>query len=75
MEPVDYDLEEHFNEEDMSEIVSNCCGVGCLGDSDICSDCIEHCEPITLGEYLFRENEDTECDEADALKELKNEES
>lgn len=31
------------------EIVSNCCGVDLLHlDSDICSQCLEHCEPEEL---------------------------
>ena len=30
--------------------VSNCCGADMYCDSDICPDCLEHCEPINPDE-------------------------
>ncbi len=72
-EHVDSDLENHYNKEEMSEIVSNCCGVGCLGESTICSECLEYCERVTLGYFLLTEYENAECDKADAKIELERE--
>ena len=39
-------------------MVSNCCGASVYDDTDICSDCKEHCEQIEDYEYeeIQREN-------------------
>ena len=35
----------------MEEIVSNCCSATLLDlESDLCSQCLEHCDPINLEE-------------------------
>ena len=33
----------------IDEIVSDCCTVKIHCDTDICSDCLEHCEPVYIG--------------------------
>ena len=54
-----YNLPNHDNwklispfedEEEDPIIVSNCCGVYIYEETDICSGCKEHCEPIDEGE-------------------------
>ena len=39
-------------------MVSNCCGASLYEETDVCSDCKEHCEPIEDYEYeeIQREN-------------------
>ena len=40
------------------DMVSNCCGAVLYDDTDVCSDCKEHCSPIEDYEYeeIQREN-------------------
>ena len=38
-------------------MVSNCCGASVCEETDICSDCNEHCEPIEDYEYEERQRE------------------
>ena len=38
------------DEEEEPIIVSNCCAVYIFEDTDICSNCREHCAPIDEGE-------------------------
>ena len=33
------------------DMVSNCCGARVCDETDVCSDCKEHCEPIEDYEY------------------------
>ncbi len=66
-------LNKHFEDEELDELISNCCGQSLLGESTICSECLEYCERVTLGYFLLTEYENAECDKADAARELKNE--
>ena len=61
----DNQLNKHLAEQDV-RILSNCCGAELLGDTEICSDCIEHCSPTREDEYLADEYENAMCDKADA---------
>lgn len=47
--------------DDMYEDVSNCCGARII-DSDICSDCYEHCSPEE-NEYSKKVSHDVEMGE------------
>ena len=75
-EPVDYDLDRHFEEQQMLEMISVCCGgsvyINNLGD-DICMECQTACEIISKGDWLFNQRVDAECDAAYAKKELESE--
>lgn len=37
---------------DLDEYLSNCCGAPLLGESDICSKCKEHSEPMEREEWF-----------------------
>jgi len=65
---LDRQLEKHNNEQEMAIEVSNCCGEQMIDDSDICTHCGEHCESLPLGEHLYNEKENAECDKADELR-------
>ena len=39
------------------DMVSNCCGARVYDETDVCSDCKEHCEPIEDYEYDERQRE------------------
>ena len=40
------------------EELSGCCGAAIYENTDICSDCLEHCEPMSEEEYFGEENEE-----------------
>lgn len=68
----DKQLNTHYEEEEMADEVSNCCGVHIiLGDA--CSRCKEHCEVTTRGEWMYEKETDARCDEADAKIEMERE--
>ena len=58
-------LNKHL-EEDNSEL-SNCCNAEILEDSDVCSECMEHCVTVT------EDYENAMCDKADSERELERE--
>ena len=76
---MDYDsylereTEKYYEEQEYAMSVSNCCGVY-VEDGDICQDCSEHCEVISLGEYEYVKYEDAMCDKADSDRDLAREE-
>lgn len=41
-----------------SEELSNCCGAKAYGETDICSDCKEHCELETMEELMDDDSEE-----------------
>ena len=53
--------------------VSNCCGKYQLEDTDICSECNEHSDEISTGDYNYMELEMAMCDKADSERELRRE--
>ena len=57
MNKVDSDLQKHYQNIEMSVEVSNCCGEQIVDETDICSKCKEHCEAISLSEYLYQQEE------------------
>ncbi len=57
MDRVDSDLQKHYQNIEISIEVSNCCGVQIVDETDICSKCKEHCEAISLSEYLYQQEE------------------
>ena len=67
---LDRQLEKHYKEEEASEEVSNCCGEPVYDETDICSDCEEHCDIITLGEFMTDSYESARADAADAQRDL-----
>ena len=76
MERVDSDLESHYDSQEVNEMISTCCAalveINDLGD-DVCDECKNTCEIISRGDWLYNQENDAECDKADAEKELKNE--
>jgi len=71
-ESVDCDLDKHFEEQQMLEMISVCCGaaVYMVLDDDVCMECQNTCEIISKGDWLYNQRIDAECDAADAKKEL-----
>ena len=72
----DQRLNKYLNEQEMNEMVSVCCGEAVYENSDgddVCFQCQETCETISLGDYKYNEYENAECDKADANKELERE--
>ena len=67
-------LNTHYEEEEMAEEVSSCCGVHIIL-GDVCSRCKESCGMTTRGEWMYEEETNARCDEADARKELQREEN
>ena len=57
MNKVDSDLQKHYQNIEMSVEVSNRCGEQIVDETDICSKCKEHCEAISLSEYLYQQEE------------------
>ena len=47
-------------------MISNCCGAMVYDDTDICSECKEHCEPTEDYEYEAAQREAYEEMQADA---------
>jgi len=67
-------LERHLADQEMGELVSNCCGEPIIEESiNVCSACREHCEVVELGEYMYEKRLAAEEDAADAQRELKQE--
>jgi len=66
----DQQLDKYLDEQEMKEAVSNCCGATILENTDVCSDCKEHCSEIAFGEYMYDRREDAECDRADVEREM-----
>ena len=67
---MDRQLDKHLAQQEMDEVVSNCCGEPIEEDTDICSGCGEHCSEQAMGEYMYDMREAYECDQADAQREL-----
>ncbi len=71
---LDLELEKHLANQEMAELCSNCCGAPIIEESiDVCSDCLEPCKVIEMGEYMYEERANAECNKADAQIELKRE--
>ena len=67
-------LERHLAEQDMGELVSNCCGEPIIEEPiDVCSNCREHCKVVEMGEYMYEYRLAAEEDRADAQRDLKRE--
>ena len=76
VESVDCDLERHFEEQQMLELISVCCGSPVYTNEfndDVCMECQDTCEVMSKGEWLYNQRIDAECDAADAKKELERE--
>ena len=43
--------------------VSNCCGAEIIENTDLCTECVEHCSPVSEEEF-YSEVEHTKEDEA-----------
>ncbi len=69
----DEQLNKHLADMELAEIVSNCCGAPIIENTDICSQCGEHCSEQELGEYMYDVQQAAEEDAADAQRELKRE--
>ena len=39
-------------------LISNCCKELVIENTDLCSFCLEHCEPILLSDYLYELEEE-----------------
>ena len=63
---MDRKLNKYLDSLEDNEEVSNCCGAELLEETDICSECNEHCGIISLAEWKYEEYENAMCDKADA---------
>lgn len=52
---------------------SDCCGAEVLEDTDICSECNEHCTAMSIGDYNYEEYENAMADRCDSDRELEGE--
>lgn len=58
-------LNKHLEDDESQN--SNCCNAELIGESDICSECLEHCVTIS------QDYENAMCDKGDAERELERE--
>ena len=65
-------LNKYLDQQDLdNEEVSNCCCAPVYTESDICSDCRDHCMVITKAEFLFDEQCSMAEERGDAERDLR----
>ncbi len=63
-------LNKYLDEGDMSDPVSSCCGVPIIENTDLCSDCQEHCSEVEIGAFMHDKHVAYMEDVADAEHEI-----